>query len=147
MVEAKSGKGPRGSNRPAAEDGVQEVLDALGRALTAGDGEAVADLWNLPAYVLGDTMARTVEMREELVEFFGSAKEQYAELGVRDTRAEVTRVEWLTERIAQVEVRWPYLDADGQERGDERSIYTLRRDDAGNLAICVAVALGGSAPS
>lgn len=43
-----------------------------------------------------------------------------------------------------VEVRWPYLDADGEERGEETSTYTLRRNDRGELRLRVAVMHGAS---
>ena len=132
------------TNRPDHDDGVQDLLDAFARGLVTGDGPAIAELWNLPSYVLGDGMARTIEMREEVEEFFTSAKDQYAEMGVTGTRAEITRLEWLTDGIAQVDVRWPYLDAAGGEHGEERSTYTLRRDDAGNLKICIAIMRGAS---
>lgn len=126
------------------QDGVQELLDAFARALTAGDGVAIGKMWELPSYVLGDGMARTIEMREEVEEFFGSAKDQYAERGITDTRAEITRLEWLTEKIALVGVRWPYLDEDGTEKGEERSTYALRQGDDGALRICAVVMQGAS---
>jgi hypothetical protein len=135
------------TNRPAADErSVQALLDAFGRALTAGDGRAITELWATPSFVLGDTMARTIEMREEIEEFFGSAKDQYAAMGITDTRAEITRLEWLTDRIALVDVRWPYLDAQGEEHGEERSTYTVRRGDDGELRICVAILRGVSEP-
>jgi SnoaL-like domain len=114
---------------------VQEVLDRFARALTAGDGEGVADLWETPAFVIGSGMARAVSARAEVVEFFGSGKEQYNALGITDTRAEIQRLDWVSDDLVVVDVRWPYLTANGEERGEERSTYTLLGDAQGQLKI------------
>jgi hypothetical protein len=48
----------------------------------------------------------------------------------------------MTDRILVVEVRWPYLDQEGNEAGEESSTYTLRRDDQGHLKIRAVVMHG-----
>lgn len=121
---------------------VGNFLDRLGRALTAGDARTVAGMWAVPAYVLGDTMAMAVNSREEVERFFSGAKEQYNKLGITDTHAEVSRLQWMTDRIVTVDVRWPYLDEHGDERGAESSSYTLRRDENGELKLHVALMHG-----
>ena len=118
------------------------MLERFARALTAGDGRTVAGLWETPALVVGDQQVIAVGSRGEVEQFFGGAKEQYNQQGIVDTRPEIMRLEWATERIAVVKVRWPYLDASGRERGEERSTYTLRRDDAGELKVRVVVMHG-----
>jgi hypothetical protein len=45
-----------------------------------------------------------------------------------------------------VDVRWPYLDAGGNEKGEESSTYTLRTDDTGELKLHVAVMRGARMP-
>lgn len=117
-------------------------LDRMARALTAGDAHTVAGMWAVPAYVLGDTMAIAVNSRDEVEQFFSGAKEQYNKRGITDTHAEVSRLQWVTDRIATVDVRWPYLDEHGDERGAESSSYTLRRDDNGELKLHVALMHG-----
>ena len=82
---------------------------------------------------------------EEVDKFFGGAKEQYNQRGISDTRAEVLGLAWITPRIALVDVRWPYLDQDGNEVGEEASSYVLRRDDSGQLKLHVAI-MRGEAP-
>lgn len=124
---------------------IQEFLDRFARALTAGDGNTVATLWETPALVMGDEMVRAVASAKEVAAFFSGAKEQYNVRGITDTRGDIQRVQWLTERIANVTVRWPYLDAGGQELGEETSTYTLRRDDKGQLKLR-AVIMHGEAP-
>jgi ketosteroid isomerase-like protein len=126
--------------RPA----VQAFLDRFGALVTAGDGAAIAQLWETPAYVLGDTMAMPVTSPEEVATFFGGAKPQYNERGITDTRAEIQRETWHTDRLVSVEVRWPYLDAEGAAHGSETSTYVLRVDDAGQLRLRVAIMHGAT---
>jgi hypothetical protein len=99
-------------------------------------------MWETPAYFIGDEMIRSEEDPVEVEKFFGSAKEMYASKGISDTRAELGPVQWVTERIAEVDVRFPYLDAEGNEQGEESSRYTLRRGDDGAFRLCVAVMRG-----
>jgi hypothetical protein len=126
------------------DSSIQDFLDQLGRAITSGDGSAAAGLWAAPALVIGDDMERAITNTDELVAWLGGAKAQYNARGIVGTRAELVRLTWPTERIAIVEVRWPYFDAHGDEIGDETSTYTLRRDDAGVLRLRVAVMHGES---
>ena len=126
------------------ESEVQEILDRLAEAVTEGNGKAVTKLWAVPALVLGDTMARPVSTLLELEQFFGGAKEQYNARGISDTRAEIVELHWPTPRIAIAEVRWPWLDTAGVEKGDEVSTYVFRRDDAGKLRIQAVIMHGAS---
>lgn len=136
-------EGGAGSEGDEAE--VQRFLDRFARALTAGDGRTVATLWETPALVLGDTMARMVGSPQEVETFFGGAKQQYNQRGITGTRGDIQRLQWLTDRICQVTVRWPYLNAANQEIGEESSTYILRRDDAGQLRIHATI-MQGEAP-
>ena len=137
-----SGKGttPARANR----EEVQQLLDRMARAVTGGDGHAMAGMWETPALVLGDDQAMAVSSPQEIEQFFGGAKEQYNKRGITDTRAEIVRLHWPTDRMAIVEVRWPYLDARGTVRGHETSTYTLRRADSSDLKLRVAVMHGAS---
>jgi len=121
---------------------VQEFLDQLAHAVVNGHGEVAAAMWAVPALVLGDEMALAVKAVSELEPFFTGARAQYNQRGVTGTRAEIIRLDWLTERIAQVEVRWPWLDAQGQEVGEETSTYVLRADDSGALKLRCAIMHG-----
>ena len=133
----------------AQDEEVQGFLDRFAAALTGGDTATVAGMWETPALVLGDEMGQTVESRQEIERFFAGAKEDYNRRGITGTRADIQGLEWATERIAIVTVRWPYLDDGGRERGEESSTYVLRRDDQGSLRLRVAVMRGmrGAAPS
>ena len=138
--------GQRTEQTPAADTEIQEFFDRMGRAVTSGDGHGAAELWGLPALILGDREARSVVDRTELATFLGGAKQQYNARGITDTRAELCDFRWLTPRIALAQVRWPYLDGRGAERGAETSTYTLRRDDAGTLKLQAAVMHGEERP-
>src|SRR5262245_21437587 len=114
---------------------VRALLAQLARAMTAGDGEAAAAVWATPALVVGDDVAMTVGSRADIRDVFGSAKPQYNARGITDTRPDILRLDWITHRLAIVEVRWPYLAADGEELGEETSTYVIRREPDGGLAI------------
>jgi hypothetical protein len=114
---------------------VQEFLNRIARAITAGDGATVAKMWELPGFVFGVEMAKVINDRDELARFFGGAKAQYNAQGITDTRPDIVDEEWIGDRMVIVKVRWPYLDADDREVGAEASDYTLWRDDRGALKI------------
>jgi hypothetical protein len=117
------------------QDGaVPEFFDRFARALTAGDGREIASMWTVPALVIGDNALRAVNSLQDVEEFFSGAREQYNARGITDTRPEIFGLEWVTDRIVVVDMRWPYLDERGNKMGEEASTYTLRRDDAGNLS-------------
>jgi ketosteroid isomerase-like protein len=121
---------------------VQKLLDQMSRALTRGDGRAVAQLWETPALVLSDQGAHAVASSAEVEQFFAGAKDQYNQMGVVETRPEIQRLSWPTRNIAIAEVRWPWLDAGGREAGSETSTYTFRRDDRGQLKLRLVVMHG-----
>jgi ketosteroid isomerase-like protein len=121
---------------------VQSFLDRMARAVTMGDGRTISEMWETPAVVLGDRQVMAVSSAREVEQFFSGAKEQYNARGITDTRPEIIRLDWPTDRIAFVTVLWPYLDASGAAHGSETSTYTLRRDDDGQLKIRVAVMHG-----
>ena len=114
---------------------VQEVLDQIAVAVTAGDGLGVMALWELPALVVGETMAQVIDDVDEGAKFFGGAKQQYREMGITDTRAVIEELEWLGKDVAIAKVHWPYLDEANHEVGGERSDYTFKRDDSGALKV------------
>jgi hypothetical protein len=126
---------------------VQVFLDRLAHALATGETRVVSALWETPALVVSDDGVHAVGSREEVEAFFAGAREKYRALGITDTRAEIQSLDWVSQRVARVEVRWPHLDAEGDEVGSESSIYTLRRDDGGELRLRVAVVRGAESLS
>jgi ketosteroid isomerase-like protein len=130
---------------PKDDLGVQDFLDSFAKALTAGDGEVIAEMWETPAFVLGEGMARAVSEPEEVAEFFGGAREEYNELGIVDTRPHIVRLDEISDHLVMVRVRWPYLDKDGREVGAETSTYTLARDGDGDWKLRITVMHGREA--
>jgi hypothetical protein len=130
-------------------DEIQQFLSRMARALVSGDGGTVSTMWEVPALVIGDENVMAVSRREELEAYFGNAKGQYNAQGISDTRPEIVRIEWATRHLATVQVRWPYLDAQGKILGSDVSTYILRRDDNGELSelkLRVALMHGASTP-
>jgi len=139
MSTQHPGSQPRGArNARQRHDEVQDLLDRYTKALTEGDGDAAAAMWEAPAYVIGPDVVMAVDRPQAIAYYFGQAKEAYNAQGIESTRPEILDEEWLGDRVVVVRIRWPYLDASGREIGAERSDYTLRRGDSGALAIrCV----------
>ena len=121
---------------------VRALLVGLAHALTSGDGKSAAATWATPALVIADDLALTVTSHDELQEVFGGAKAQYNARGIADTRPDILRLDWVTDRLVIVEVRWPYLAADADEIGEETSTYVIRREPDGRLAIRASVMHG-----
>lgn len=134
-------------HQPPPEDdlGVREYLNGFKNALTAGDGEAIAEMWETPAFVLGHDMAHVITSPEDVAALFGDAREQYREIGITGTRAEIVRLDEITDHMVIVRVRWPYLDPQGREMAAETSTYTLVRQPKGDWKMRIAVLHGGEA--
>lgn len=141
-TEARMGK--RAVAMAEKDSRIQNLLDQLAKALTAGDGRTAATFWRTPAFVIGDEHERVVASQQEVEQFFSGSKEQYNQRGITDTRADIQRLDWITDRIALVEVRWPYLDAKGNEVGEETSTYLFKRDDSGELKLRLAIMHGAA---
>jgi ketosteroid isomerase-like protein len=127
---------------PDDDLGVQDFLDRFGVALTAGDSSAIADMWATPAFVLSDGAAQVVNTHDEVEELFAGAKEQYNDLGITDTKAQIVRLDEISDHLVMVRVRWPYLDALGMELGAETSTYTLTREGDGDWKFRITVMQG-----
>jgi len=121
---------------------LKRLLTMLSNALTTGDGKAAARVWEVPAFVLGDSMSIAVATFDQLAEFFAGARAQYNARGITDTRPEIISEDWISDDIVHVHVRWPYLDESKHEIGAEASDYTISRDAHGKLKIRVAVMRG-----
>jgi hypothetical protein len=134
------------SQIPLEDDlGVQDYLDGFAKALTAGNGKAIARMWATPSFVLGEAMAIVVENPAQVEQFFGGAREQYNARGVANTRADIVRLDHISDRLVMVRVRWPWLDAQNREVGGETSTYTLQLDEDGEWKLRVAVMHGAEA--
>jgi hypothetical protein len=108
---------------------IQTLLSDFGRGLSEGDGKALADLFALPAYVIGDDMAMPLTERKQVEQLFGAGKEQYARMGIVEARPEIQQIEPLTAKLFSVDVKWPYVYEDGHETAGEASRYLVQLDD------------------
>lgn len=121
------------------DDALVELFDRIASALSTGDAASIAAAWEAPALVVGDGGVHAVKSSAEVESFFSGARGQYTSRGISATRAEIVRVSWVGARTAIAEVRWPLLDEKNRELGEERTTYTLRAGDDGELKIRVAV--------
>ena len=121
---------------------LQAYLDAFARFVTTGNGAAVARMWDYPSLIISNAQLMCITDPAQTEQFFGGAREQYNARGIADTRAEILNAAWLTDRIVSATVRWPYLDGDDNEIGEETSTYTLRRNSDGELRMCAVVMHG-----
>jgi hypothetical protein len=118
---------------------VDALLEAVASAVTTGNGRGAAECWAVPAFVVGAGHELVVASLDDVADHFGHAREQYNARGIGDTRPDVQWLEWIGEDLALVEVRWPWLDAQGEEHGSETSTYLLKRDSSGAMKLRVAV--------
>lgn len=136
MATHLHGSQPRGARTARERHGeVQDLLDRYTRALTAGDGRTAASLWETPGYLIGPDLVLAVDHPEVISHFVEEAHESYNAYGIVTRWPEILDEEWLGDRLVIVRVRWPYVDAAGREVGAERSDYTIRRDNRGQLVI------------
>lgn len=129
---------------PPTDTPIRDLLQRFSRAFTSGDGPGAAACWEVPALVISDDGTRAVQTLDEVAAFFGGATAQYHEQGVTGTRADIQHIDWHTDRLASVTVKWPYLDAEGKEVGrSESSVYVVRVS-GGEGKICAVVMRGAS---
>jgi hypothetical protein len=145
-TRAARGKRPTRAAQAPHQAAVQRFLERLTNALTAGDGEGAAACFESPALmVMADPRHggnQVLQDRATVAKFFGQAPQQYHAKGVQWTFPDVERLEWVADGLALVRVRFPYIDADGNDLGDgETSVYVVRKTGP-DLAICTALALG-----
>lgn len=121
------------------------MLERFARAFTSGNGWSAAQCWDVPALIVADIGVRSIASLQEIQTFYSDAMQQYRDMGVADTRPEVQRTDWLTDRLVLVQVRWPYLDAAGEATGaSETGSYIVRFNEQGEPRITVAVVMNPS---
>lgn len=126
---------------------VQRFFRELGYALTTGNLAGIKSSWGIPSFVLGNSAELVVKSGAEVERFFAGTKTQYNQQGIIETVPEIESIQWLTNKIALVGVRWPYFDQEGFQIGEESSCYTLKLDDKNQLRIYCVVLQGESAPA
>jgi hypothetical protein len=120
-----------------------DFLQRLGAAISAGRLEEVASCWSVPALILTDDGALLIQDRQQIELMFGEVAGAYRSRGIASTEPEILRADRLTERLVATDVRWPYLDSDGNSLGTETSSYILWVDAEGQLLLRVALSRAG----
>jgi len=120
-------------------DKIKQLLERLGRTLSAGDLRGVSSCFEFPAVFLSDDGATILAEASELEKLFAQATDWYRSRGLVSTRPELERIDMLSEMLAAVDVRWPAFDASGQEKSSERSHYILRLGTDGQVYVRVAL--------
>lgn len=115
-------------------------------ALGSCDAQELAQMWSTPAFVMDDGGANVIGSVKEVERFFDGTRRERDQLGIADTRADVVRIEWATENIAVVDVRFPYRTNEGNEVGEELSRFVLLREPSGSLKLRMALLRGAYGP-
>jgi hypothetical protein len=121
------------------DEAVEKFLHGYAQALSLGRSAEVAALWETPALLIDDGAVVTVASSAEVEGLMSRTAAQYTTDGITSTRPEITRISWVSDRIALVEVLWHRIDRQGDERGIEGVTYALRRDDSDRLRVRTAV--------
>lgn len=112
-----------------------KFFKTFSEALASEDLITIKKCWAVPSFAMGDTMSMPIITIKDLEVMFTGTKEQYNKRGIKEAIAEIQNIRWLTDKIAIVEVRWPYINDKGHEIGEESSCYTLRLDQQNNFKI------------
>jgi hypothetical protein len=125
----------------AAIEALTDFFDRYGTALTANDLPAVASCYAMPGMVVSDDATFSFATPAAVEAAFSGAAEAYHAKGLVAARADVLEVDWLTDGLALVAVRWEYLDAQGGAVPGESYRY-LMRTVGGKPLICVVIPTG-----
>lgn len=121
------------------EGGVRDLVHKLAAALEAGDGEAAAACWKLPAMVLSNTRQEVLGSCQQAVAYCQQAITALRERGPGTLKVRIEAVETLGPCLAAVEVVWSTPDATDQQT--VRYLATERED--GVLAFCMEMPARG----
>ena len=111
------------------DDPIQQLLERLGRGLSAGDLKEVSACFGFPALIFLDRTGVSVSSAPEIEQLFARAREEYQARGIVSTRPQIERVEHLNETLVAVDVRWPSFDASGSQKASDLSYYILQREE------------------
>jgi hypothetical protein len=124
---------------PTAHD-VPVFLDRFLDLFAAGDVVGLGELWDLPALVLGDEQVHGLMSRPHLNRLLAEAVFQpeptlFTRTGPQHGSEEIESLEWISPRVAVVELPWPAGSAGGFLQGVQASTFLLRIDQHDQLKI------------
>jgi hypothetical protein len=121
------------------DEAIENFLHGYAQALSLGRSAEVAALWETPALLINDRAVVPVTSTAEVEGLMARIAGQDTTDGITSTRPEITRISWVSDRIALAEVLWHRIDRQGDERGIEGITYALRRDANDRLRVRAAV--------
>lgn len=119
---------------------IELFFEYYGRILSDGDLTGIADCYTAPGLVLGDEDSIAIADLGEVEKSFAGAAERYRAQGLINVRANVISSTALTRNLILVDVRWDYLNANGENVQQTRYHYLLRSTPTGNFKIQVVIA-------
>jgi hypothetical protein len=117
------------------------VLAEFIRDVSVGDARAAAALWDVPALILGDEHVHGPLSRERLAEVLADTPGPEAlqrrppQAGEAPPELLIERVEWVSQRVAAIDARWPRLPRGGLLHGIEAATFLVRSDELGQPKI------------
>lgn len=120
------------------DDEITDFLDRYAATLTTYDAHAAAALWATPGMIIDDNFAGVLNSRDEMIAGLEQSYPLYQKLGLDSVGYELLDRRPLSSTITQVQVRWLFNDADGNQLTDSDSHYIIRRDSDGLHAyVCI----------
>jgi hypothetical protein len=130
---------------PVSTSAVLVLLASFVGLLDVGEHDRAAQLWDLPALILGDTHVHGPMSLERLATWLRSIEDRADEppsYGMPDGKAPtadgaplIRNVEWTSRRVAVVDTRWPSRPRGGLLAGVEGSTFLIRIDQSGQAKI------------
>lgn len=120
---------------------VFDFFFTLGEALSAGNLDIIKKYWAIPSYILSDRLTALMSSSEDLEKYYSAKKKEYTKRTISTARSEILRVQWMTDQIIVVHVKWSLLDKSAKEIGEESALYTLKSDQNAKLKIHTMAAL------
>lgn len=121
------------------KDAIGEMLTSLGKAVSIGDMNGVSGTYIFPALFMSDEKSFVMNNADELEKMFAQGQKWYIEQGIVETRAELVKIDELTETIAAVDVSWPGFDKDGNRTDYTETSHYILQFDNGKPRIRVAM--------
>jgi hypothetical protein len=147
-LTATSDVGSTEDPEPVSAHAVLALLAAFVGFLDVREHDRAAQLWDLPALILGDTHVHGPMSLDRLASWLRDIDGAEADTppsyshGAPDGEAPssgdeplIRRLEWLSMRVAMVDVRWPRRPRGGLLAGVEGTTFLIRVDQHGQAKI------------
>lgn len=138
---------PESSLEPVSASAVVALVASFVGFLDVREHDRAAQLWDMPALILGDTHVHAPMSLERLASWLRDIEDgadtntppSYGSAGgdapPGGSEPLVQRLEWLSKRVAMVDVRWPRRARGGLLAGVEGTTFLIRVDQRGQAKI------------